>query len=322
MAVDLRVRGPFPRVLDNTMVTTFIECPTRFKYRHIHHLIRGIGIDLHAGAVFAKGMEVARRAIWGPDKLSVDDALKRAFIGMAHEWGKVETDPDEVKSFPRVFGALEYYFTAAFPPVTDHIQPIIDEATGQPWVEWNGTLPLPINHPETGEPLLYTGRFDMFGRLRGERMVILDEKTAQQLGSQWNARWRLRSQFSGYVWLAREYGHMIDTALIRGIAFYKHNYGHTEAIMYRQQWHIDMWYQNLLRVVQRMVDQYNSGTFDLALGEACGAWGGCMFQDLCDTPDPNSWVSQYKVEEWNPLLRHKIPKEQQGEKVVRIAHVE
>lgn len=323
MALDLRSRPSLPKVLDNTMITTFIECPKRFAWRHLWGLARGLGIDLHAGAVFAKGMEVTRRFYYAdksPFKGNIDLALCEGIRAMAREWGKVEVPDDEVKRFPRVCGALEYYFREAYLPATDHIQPIM--LNGEPSVEWNAVAPIDVLHPETSEPFLITGRFDMFGLLRGERLVILDEKTSQQLGGQWIQRWRMRSQFTTYTWLAQTFGHKVDTSIVRGIAFYKHNYATAEAIVYRQQWHVDMWYENVIRIVKRMVEQWERGVFDMALGEACASYGGCMYQDLCDTPDPQSWLGQYKVEFWNPLVRHKIPLEYQTVKQERIAHVE
>jgi hypothetical protein len=323
MAVDLRSRPSLPKVLDNTMITTFIECPRRFAWRHLWGFARGLGIDLHAGATFAKGMEITRRYFYGtqsPCKGDIDASLVHGIRAMAKEWGKVEVPDDEVKRFPRVVGALEYYFSHAYPPSTDVIQPFM--ADGEPSVEWNAVVPIDVKHPETGEPFLLTGRFDLFGTLRGERLVILDEKTTQQLGGQWVQRWRMRSQFTTYIHLAQSFGHKVDTAIVRGIAFYKHNFATAEAIVYRQPWHVEMWYANLIRIVTRMVQQWESGAFDMALGEACASYGGCMFQDLCDTPDPQSWVGQYKVEHWNPLVRHKIPLEQQGDKVERTPFVD
>lgn len=307
------------------MITTFIECPTRFAWRHLHGLVKGIGIDLHAGATFARGIEVTRRAFYGeasPYKGNLDLALCEGIRAMAREWGKVEVPDDEVKRFLRVCGALEYYFCSpeAFHPTLDHIQPVMHG--GEPFVEWNFVHPIDVKHPETNEPFLITGRFDMFGLMNGERMVILDEKTTQQLGGQWIQRWRMRSQFTTYIWGAQQYKHPVDTAIVRGIAFYKHNFANAEAIIYRPPWHIDMWYENLLRTVRRMVESWEKGVFDMALGEACASYGGCMYQDLCDTPDPKSWMPQYKVEHWNPLVRHKIPLEHQTQKDVRHAHVE
>lgn len=325
MPLDLRSRPSLPAVLDNTMVTTFIECPKRFAWRHLWGLVRGLGIDLHAGASFAKGIEAVRRYYYStnsPYHGNIDPCLAEGFRAAAKEWGKVEVPDDEVKSFRRVCGALEYYFCApdAYMPGTDHIQPVIND--GVPAVEWNAVFPIDVKHPETGEPFLITGRFDLLGLLRNERIVILDEKTTQQLGGQWSQRWRMRSQFTTYIWLAQQYGIKVDTAIVRGVAFYKHNYATTEAIIYRQPWHIEMWYENLLRTVRRMVESWERGIFDLALGEACASYGGCMFQDLCDTPDPQSWVSQYRVEHWNPLVRHKIPLEFQTEKPARVAYVD
>lgn len=302
-------RPDFPRVIDNSMRMQFIECPRKFALRYLYHLVRGSSIHLHAGSVFAKGIEVVRRAIYGPMKMSVDDALVYAFRPMVKEWAGVAVEDDALKRFDRVVGALEYYFRSeeAYPPHSDHIKPLMS-STGEPFVEWNAVAPLPINHPQTGEPLLYSGYFDMFGLMGESTQCIVDEKTTSQLGGQWVGKWRLRSQFTGYAWLAHEYSYPVRAAVIRGVAFYKNGYGTQEAIVYRPDWHIKMWYAQLLRDVRRMIQAWEEGYFDLNLGDECGKFGGCMFTELCDTNDPGAWLSQYKVEPYDPTHRYLLVK--------------
>ena len=303
---DLKSRPPFPRVIDNSMRSAFVECPRRFWLRYIHHLaLPGSNLDLHAGAVAAKGFEVVRRKVY-VDGWDVNSALVAAFREMAVMWGDVDAG-DSVKSFERVVGCVEYYFRTAFPPAIDHIQPA--RFNGVPAIEWNFVEPIDMKHPETGEPILYTGRFDMFGVLSESALVIVDEKTTKQLGTQWSQRWKLRSQFTGYAWGAQKYGHNAHTAIIRGIAFRAapFTYDHMEAVVPRMPWMIEVWYEQLLRDVKRMIQSWESNYFDWNLGETCAAFGGCMFLPLCDTPTPENWISGYIEEQWNPLTRNAIP---------------
>jgi hypothetical protein len=298
--VDLSVRPPFPRVIDNSMRVLFVSCPEKWKLRYGHGLaLRDESIDLHAGGVFARGLEVARWKLYD-DGFSVDQALVAAFPVMVKAWGNFDSG-DSVKSFYRCVTALEFYFNEAYQPAVDTIQPL--RLNGKPCIEWNFVLPIDVKNPETGEPILYAGRFDMFGTLNNEKLVIVDEKTTKQLGGQWASKWRLRSQFTGYAWGAQQFGHHVDAAVIRGISFLKYHHETLQSIVYRPAWHIDMWYEQLIRDVNRLVRCWEDNKFDRNLADECGAYGGCMFADLCDTNDPQSWVSQYVVSRWDPLKR-------------------
>jgi len=76
-----------------------------------------------------------------------------------------------------------------------------------------------------------------------------------------------------------------------------------EAIIYRPQWHIDMWYEQLLEDVNSMIAQWERGRFNLNLSDSCSHYGGCMFAQLCDTNEPQNWHSMYTIKKWNPLTR-------------------
>jgi hypothetical protein len=294
-------RPAFPRVIDNTMRVTFVACPQKWRLRYLHHYATTVdSVNLHFGGVFARGLEVARRAIWD-DGFSVVAALQRAFPVMAKAWGNYSS-ADEVKTFPRCIGALEYYLCDAYQPAVDKILPYRPDGK-KAAIEWNFVLPIDVKHPETGEPILYAGRFDNFGLLNGQDLVIVDEKTTKQLGGQWAQKWRLRSQFTGYTWGARKFGHDVKACVVRGIGIYKHDYGTLESIVYRPQWHVDMWYEQLLRDVTRMVTAWETSVFDRALADPCADFGGCMFVDVCESSTPENWLSQYVIAPWDPLKR-------------------
>jgi hypothetical protein len=177
-------------------------------------------------------------------------------------------------------------------------------SNGNPAVEFSFSIPLPINNPDTGEPLLFVGRFDMLGEFQ-KSLFVVDEKTTTALGQTWAQQWDLKSQFTGYCAAAREYGYPVAGAIIRGVGLLKHETTFAQVPQYRADWQIDRWYAQLLRDVQRMVDSYIAGQYDSALSEACAAYGGCAFRRLCLSQHPEQWIDGYFVEKvWDPLAKH------------------
>jgi hypothetical protein len=266
--------------------------------------------DLIAGGAFAKGLEVFRKCYYGPQKLSIADAYKEGSLAAIQEYGDHNApEYKEAKSVQQVVEGLADYI-AHYPPASDHIQPYFPGGSGDPAVEFTFSLPLPINHPETGEPFLYAGRFDMLG-VRNEQLVVVDEKTTSQLGPTWINKWNLRGQFTGYIWACQQYGYPVLGAVVRGISFLKPsvknpdkpNFGHAEALQMRAQWEIDQWYDQLLHDVEDMVTQWKRGWFNQAFDEACAAFSGCPFQSMCKSSTPESWVSKFMVRDWDPLKK-------------------
>ena len=289
----------FPRVIDNTMRSDFVACPKKFWWRYCRNLgAESINVHLHAGGAFARAMEVTRREFYSSNCNS-EAAIARGLAALLKYWGTYEPLIDTPKTLDRMAGALEYYFSV-YPLELDGIKPVIGK-DGAPAVEFNFILPLDIKHPQTGDPILYSGRFDMLGQRETGGMFVVDEKTTTQLGNSWLAKWRLRSQFTGYCWGARQYDYPVSGFIVRGISILKHSYGSLEYIGYRPQWHVDMWYTQLLRDIKRMIQQWNDNYFDYALADACGEYGGCMFTPLCDSPNPELWTSTYPTKIWDPL---------------------
>lgn len=303
-------RVSLPGVIDSTIRSDFVACPTRFHYSFMRKLgPPESSTDLIAGGSFAKGLEVFRKCFYG-QKLSIRDSYEQSVLAAIQDYG--DHQPPEhkaAKSLDRVIEGLADYIQH-YPPETDHIKPYF--AGSDPCVEFTFSLPLPINHPETGEPFLYAGRFDMLG-VRNEQLVVVDEKTTSQLGPTWVNKWNLRGQFTGYIWACQQFGYPVLGAIVRGISFLKNSFGHAEAIQLRAQWEVDQWYEQLLADVRRMVWAWENNWFDQAFDEACADFSGCPFQTLCKSSTPEAWVSKFGIRDWDPLK--KVPYVQPEQKV-------
>ncbi|MGW8181089.1 MAG: hypothetical protein ACWGQW_20360, partial [bacterium] len=117
----------FPQVVDSSMRGDFVSCPMQFYYRSLEHLssLRP-SIHLHAGATFARGLEVFRRKYYG-EKQKIEVAFADAIAAMFIEWGDYEPcfsweDDSESKYLDRLILALGEYLTE-YNPASDHIQP-------------------------------------------------------------------------------------------------------------------------------------------------------------------------------------------------------
>jgi hypothetical protein len=300
---EVRAANNFPEVVDNTMRSTAVRCGKQWYWSSIRKLRpQGGSIHLHAGGVFAKAIETGRKAHYEhgkPAKDSIADALRAAYDA----WGTFEVpEGKENKSLENIALALDGYYSE-YPFDRDPVKPYIDP-TGKPAVEFCGTFPLDIKHPQTGNPVLYAFRFDMLGEYNGNLFVV-DEKTASSLGAQWANNWTLDSQFTGYCAGARTFGYPVAGAIIRGIGLLKTKITHQQCIIYRPDWVIDRWLEQLHRDVRRMIEQWQEGYYNYAIDKsACAAYGGCAFMRLCDSPNPESWVEQYyEYNDWDPLKK-------------------
>lgn len=313
------MKPSFPQQIDNTIRGTWKSCDRKCYLRHWHGWQpRGPeSIHLHAGGAFARGLEVTRRAFY-QEGLDPDLAIGLGWQALQqHYTGDYTESPHEswrksAKTPTRMGEALVSYFDE-YPLETDHVQPAKD-AHGSPAVEFTFSIPLPINSPETGEPILYTGRFDMLGQSTGKLWVV-DEKTTGALGEFWAQRYKLGAQFTGYCWAAKMYGYPVVGALIRGIGILKYDIKHAEVPLFRPDYLIEEWYQQLLIDVQEMVDAWIALTEDCSnewsplifrpdYNDACGSYGGCDFLPVCGVmPEARGKMLDANFEKrlWVPL---------------------
>lgn len=297
-------RLPFPKVIDSSMMASFKSCPRKFQLEYLEHWKpQSTSIHLHAGAAYAAGLEAARVAFFQDGK----PAAEAEAIGMKalfESYGNFQCPPDSAKSLERMSGALEFYFDR-YPLETDNAVPITLPG-GKRGIEFSFLEPLEFNNPETGDPLLYSGRMDTIvnyaGGIFGE-----DDKTASQLGASWPRQWDLRSQFTGYCWGAGKAGFPLQGFLVRGVSILKTKYDTMEALTYRPQWQIDRWYEQLHRDISRMYQMWNEGYFDYNLDASCNEYGGCIFRQACMSQDPTPWIEGGFVRKiWDPVKRTEL----------------
>lgn len=292
---------PFPETIDSTMRGAFVSCEHEFFMEFMHHWKpRAESVDLIAGKAFAAGLEAARLAFHEHNE-TAESALFHGVRALTNAWGNFIEPEGHVKSLERMIGALVYYFEV-FGWATDHIQPY--KVNNKPVVEFSFALPIPkTQHPDTGQPIIYTGRFDMVGVYNGQ-LFPTDEKTTKQLGPSWNNNWLHRAQFTGYCWAAREYNIPVAGAIVRGISILKTKYGHAESIQFRPDWQIERWLYQLSRDINRMVECWKTGYWGYDLDTACTNYGGCTYRNVCNQPDELKLLKQEFVQRvWDPLKR-------------------
>lgn len=298
------MKFPFPHVIDSSLMSAFRSCPRKFELEYGHHWKSLNGsVHLVAGGAYAHGLEIARRSFY-QDGLSSGDSIQLGRDALIENYGDFQCPPDSAKSVQRTAGAYDFYFSR-YPLETDHATPVRLQG-GKLGVEFSFSEPLDINHPETGDPLLYVGRLDMLCDYAGG-VYGLDDKTTSQLGASWPKQWDLRSQFTGYAWGAAKAGIPLSGFLVRGVSILKTKYDTLEAITYRPQWQIDRWLENLMRSLKQMIQMWEDGVFNYNLDHACQDFGGCPFRKVCLSKDPDAWLpGSFEQRVWNPVTRTEI----------------
>lgn len=318
MEPEAAPRISLPPYIDSSMLSSWRACRRKFYHAHLLSLHpTGKSIHLIAGGAFAAGMEAARRLVFARnrvDRPSHADILQAAYKAFAAEWGDFQAPQGATKSFENTFGALEAYLKQ-YPPETDEVQPLT-RSDGSPTVEFTFSIPLEEAppHPETGDPFLFVGRFDLLGTLNS-LLAVEDEKTTSSIGFQWDAQWDLRGQFLGYLWACQQLGYRVNTAVIRGIGILKRDYKFATAIKQYPQHLIDRWYQQLLLDVQNISTAYRNvlaepelldQEFGFNFADSCSSYGGCAYSTLCLAKEPEAWEDNFVKHRWDPLAKQPV----------------
>lgn len=298
----------FPPVFDSTMIASLCTCPQKFYRTYVQHWKpQGESVHLHAGKAFATGIEAARKAFY-VEKQSPDDAVAAGVGALLTAYGDFHCPEDSAKSATRMAGALEHYFSVWRLGI-DSLEPM-KFADGGIGVEYDFAIPLPLKHPVTGDPILYSGRMDCLGLYNGVPVVV-DEKTTSSLGASWLKQWEMRAQFTGYIWAAREQGIKIDAALIRGISILKTKYDTAEVLTYRPKHMVDMWFEQVCRNIERAMKMWEEGWWDYNFNHGCIEYGTCSLTDICRSENPDTWLPMsFTQRVWNPLLREEVSPEE------------
>lgn len=292
-------RLEFPAFFDSTMLVTGRSCRQKLFRGYIEHLSsKAISPDLHAGGAFAAGIERTRRAYWeeGEDQ---DTAIALGIQALTKYWGDYNPPDNHVKQLDRMQGALDEYFEV-YPFEGDVVTPYRYAEDNRPAVEYTFAIPIDVQHPDTGVPILFCGRFDLLGYYK-DTMCIVDEKTTSRLGETWTQQWDLRSQFLGYCWALQQAGFRVNQAVVRGISILKTKYGHLECVVTYPDWQIERWYAQTCRDIRSFIENWKEGYWDYNYGEACSSYGGCEYKDLCLASKPENWLGSFERRMWNPL---------------------
>lgn len=303
------IRPDFPHAIDSTIRAAFCSCPRKFYREYLQHWKPSAeSVHLIAGGAFARGLEVARKLYWGEGIKDTNMVLAEATREIFREYGDFDCPPESAKSPIRLVEAMLDSFNH-YGWATDPIQPFVTPQ-GKPAIEFKFALPLPINHPVTGDPLLYCGRFDMLGVFQ-DCMWVVDDKTSSSLGAQWIKQWDLRGQITGYCWAAREHGMDVAGGILRGVGILKTKITHAQSIQYRPASMIDKWHTQLVRDIQRMIDCWEEGYYDYNFADACTSYGGCPLVDVCKSLNEEKTLEAHYVQrKWDPLEIAKIKTEE------------
>lgn len=295
----------FPEVFDSSMLASLKACPQLFKKQYIDHWKpQELSVHLHAGAAFASGIERARTAFF-VEGATAEDAVADGLRALILHYGTFECPEDSAKSLERMCGALEFYFDQY--PLQHGLNEPILLSSGRRGIEFSFAHPISIDHPETGNPILYCGRMDAILEYAGASFIC-DEKTTTSLGPTWSRQWDLRSQFTGYVWGCQEAGIPVQGAIVRGVAILKTKYDTQQAITYRPDWQVTRWHIEMLRWIEEALWRYENNLWTHNLDHACSDFGGCQFRMACSSQDETPWLETYFTKrKWNPITREETP---------------
>jgi hypothetical protein len=270
----------------------------------LHYKPKAESVHLHAGGVFASGLEEVRRSFFERG-CSSEESIANGVGTVLKLYGYFEPPYGSAKSWERVAGALVYYFDEF--PLAGGTMPPYRFPNGDFGIEYSFAEPLPIRHPQTGVPILYTGRSDQIVSWAGG-VYIEDDKTTSQLGTTWAQQYEHRSQFTGYCWAAQRAGIDAVGVVVRGIAIRKTGYDSQEIVTYRAPWEIDRWFEQTCRDIQRMIKCWEENHWDYNLDHACTEFGGCTFAgQVCKSPEPQGWLdTHYTQKVWDPASHAEI----------------
>lgn len=294
-------RLPLPIYIDNTMLTSFRACRRQFHTSFVENIAsRATSPHLHAGGALAHAFEHTRKA-FHIEKLPEDIAILRGVQALMEFWGDYEPPQGISKTFTATCDAFLAYFKE-WPLATDPIQP--HENSSRPF-EHTFAYPIPeAIHPITGDPYLYCGRFDMFGRHISAEWIVDEKSTQGSLGESWASSWDMRGQFIGYTWAGKREGRdKLMGCCVRGIAIQKTQTYFREVFIPYTDTIIQRWYDTLVKDLNRMSECWRNDDWDYNFGEACASYGGCGYTKLCTADVRENWLSMYKPRNWNPLAK-------------------
>lgn len=311
----------FPEVVSSSTIGAYQSCPRQFMYSHILNLKpKATNIHLNAGGALASALNVFRHNFYGTHSLykgDIDSSLALALedlikyfgehVGTASpsEWDTLDLLP---KGLPNLVVCLVAYIET-FNPFDPHaLHPYVDEE-GKVWAEQNFAIPTQVMHPETGMPLLYSGRTDWIGVHNGY-LYVMDEKTTGQMGAKWSNQWNLRGQFIGYTLGFGASMPNLAGTWVRGICLLKDTIKMAEHPVGVGRWLIREWWQDMNYLLEDMVRDWKRSHFRADRNKSCTGYSGCTYMTLCSKPAEHRKsfsVPVFDVAKYDPMTGEDAP---------------
>lgn len=304
----VHMKSTFPAVWDSTTRKDWISCQEKFKWARIRSLSKP-SVHLVAGGAFASGLHAGRVAFHEQNQTEEEalEAAKRAAIRAWGEFCPVFSWDDSAprKSLDGVLHGLDYYWTT-WPPSTDPLRPLmLEDGLGTPRVAAELRFAVPLagtRHPTTGFPLFYAGRLDLLAEFGGAYFPV-DEKTAGRRDA-YADDYAFEGQFKGYAAAMRYYGINVAGTYVRRLVLLKESNDHQTFPIYCEPWDTDRYMAQVRDEIAEALAVWERGTYKLAWGAACSAYGGCPFRGLCAKENPDAWIEAegFARRPWNPVL--------------------
>lgn len=309
------VLPPFPETVDNTMRSGFRKCPMSFFQEFL--LCRVMGADnihLVAGRAFADALDNFRKTYYTKEAATyknLDAALDAGLYSLIKSYGFDEARENQEdwrkspKSCDRLIHAYLSYWQRYHPKASVGKMYYRD---GEVSSEYGGVLPLDVMHPETGQPLMYSFRFDYIEERQGD-IWLGDDKTTSSLGPSWARQWDLRSQFMGYTYAAKRIlGVPAVGVIARGTSILKTQIDHMEVPVRFPPHLLDLWWKQVNKDFQAIVDCYKrEKEWEYDLADGCAAYGGCKFVNACKSKLPHRVLDSMPIRVWDPTNPENSP---------------
>ena len=280
----------FPELVSSSTIGTYAECPRKFFLSVCNDLRPSYeNIHFRAGRAYADSMNVFRRTYHSPlspNKGDLDMALALAFKSLFEAYApetisvdKWETVSSSPKSLANMACALVATIETYNPADPTSLLPVVD-ADGEVWAERTFSLETQVLHPDTGNPILYSGRTDCIVA-SSQGNYIMDEKSTSSMGEQWHKQWDLRAQFIGYKLGFWSNFPNLNGVVVRGVCLLKESIRLQEYIVNVPSWLVKEWWTDLNYMLADAVRDYKRLHFRAARDKACTSFSGCDFLSIC-----------------------------------------
>ena len=293
----------FPSAISHTLRDVFSRCPTYAKFKYIKKLQpKEKTVDLVAGAAFSEGIKISRRKFF-QESAEESFAISCGVEALEKSYGDFQPPLKSTKTKNRMVGALLYYFKK-FPleiltPITYNKKLVIDARF---------YFDLPFKHPDTNEILQFVVKPDFLG-VADKKLYLIEEKTTGYLSELWFNQWKMDPQISAYLYWIKYKTNLLSTgefnsieAQIRGIGIEKDKFSPTSIVILREDWQLEQWYEQTLRMIEDMLKAYKTGDWQIR-ERACFDYGRpCDFLNLCLSKNPKDLIEgNYEILHWSPL---------------------